>query len=181
MIPACSSPRPSSRAEQIIPSDTRPYVLRAVIANPPGSTAPGSATTTRSPAAKLRAPQMIPRGPDPTSTWHQRIVLPLLAVNSSTSSTRPTSTGPTRSAPTSSISSTSTPSRTSPAAISRDVSDGGSATCSRSQDSGSRTSQTSVPNGSMNRTSPSNTSRMSSTSCRASSVRSMPMPNAKPL
>ena len=34
--------------------------MRAEISNPPGSTAPGSATTTRSSTAKLRAPQMMP-------------------------------------------------------------------------------------------------------------------------
>ena len=61
MIPSCSSPRPSSRAEQIIPSETCPYVFRAAMANPPGSTAPGSETTTRSPTAKLCAPQTMPR------------------------------------------------------------------------------------------------------------------------
>ena len=57
------------------------------MANPPGSTAPGSATTTRSPTAKLAAPQTIPRPGEssapgtglcsgPTSTRHQRITLP---------------------------------------------------------------------------------------------------------
>ena len=44
-----------------MPSETRPYVGRVAISNPPGSTAPGSATTTRSPATKSLAPQMIPR------------------------------------------------------------------------------------------------------------------------
>lgn len=42
-----------------MPWDTRPYVLRSAIANPPGSTAPGSATTTESPSTKFVAPQMI--------------------------------------------------------------------------------------------------------------------------
>src|ERR1700722_14981062 len=42
----------SSLAEQIIPSDMWPYVLRAPISNPPGSIAPGRASATRSPTAK---------------------------------------------------------------------------------------------------------------------------------
>ncbi len=41
MMPVWSSPIASSDAEQIIPSDTRPYVFRAPISKPPGSTAPG--------------------------------------------------------------------------------------------------------------------------------------------
>ena len=78
-----------------MPSLTWPYVLRAAIAKPPGSTAPGRATTTWSPTAKLRAPQTMPRGSaSPTSTLHQRIVLPLEAVSSSKPSTRPTTSGP---------------------------------------------------------------------------------------
>src|SRR5699024_5669983 len=43
------------------------------------------------------------------------------------------------------------------------------------------THQTSIPKGRGKRTSPSNMSRMSARSCRNISVRSMPMPNAKPL
>src|ERR1700685_123788 len=50
----------SSLAEQIIPSEMWPYVLRAPISNPPGSIAPGSASTTRSPTVKLVAPQITP-------------------------------------------------------------------------------------------------------------------------
>ena len=61
-MPVWSSPMPSSRDEQIMPSLTWPYVFRAVMAKPPGSVAPGRATTTRSPTAKLRAPQTMPRG-----------------------------------------------------------------------------------------------------------------------
>jgi hypothetical protein len=56
-----------------MPSEIRPYVLRALISNPPGSTAPGSATTTRSPSTKLVAPQMMPRTPEPSSTSQKRI------------------------------------------------------------------------------------------------------------
>ena len=47
--PAVVVPSPSSAAEQIIPSETCPYVLRAAMAKPPGSTAPGNETTTKSP------------------------------------------------------------------------------------------------------------------------------------
>ena len=46
MIPLWSSPRPSSRAEQIMPLLVFPYVSRAAIAKFPGRTAPGRATTT---------------------------------------------------------------------------------------------------------------------------------------
>ena len=58
IIPEWSSPSPSSRDEQIIPLDVLPYVSRAAILNSPGRTAPGSAATTRSPTAKLVAPQI---------------------------------------------------------------------------------------------------------------------------
>jgi hypothetical protein len=68
--------------------------LRAPTSNPPGSTAPGSVTTTRSPTAKLLAPQITPCGSGfPTSTWHQRMGF-LNSVSSSISRTRPTTTGP---------------------------------------------------------------------------------------
>ncbi len=44
-------------------------VVRVAIVKSPGSTVPGSATTTRSPTAKLVAPQTMSRGPgSPTST-----------------------------------------------------------------------------------------------------------------
>ena len=72
MIPRWSSPRPSSRAEQIIPSEMRPYVSRAPIAKPPGSTAPGNATGTRSPTTKFVAPQTIPRSGPPSLTGGPR-------------------------------------------------------------------------------------------------------------
>src|SRR5260370_27982619 len=50
----------SSLAEQIIPSEMWPYVLRAPISNPPGSIAPGRASATRSPTAKLVGAQITP-------------------------------------------------------------------------------------------------------------------------
>src|SRR6266704_6200738 len=113
MIPVWSSPIPSSRAEQIMPSEIRSYVLRAAIANPPGRTVPGGATTTRSPTAKLNAPQMIPRGAaSPTSTWQYRIRF-LYPVSSSISRTRPTTSGPSTVDARSTTSSTSMPTRTS--------------------------------------------------------------------
>ena len=65
MMPEWSSPKPSSLAEASMPSETWPYVLRAAISKPPGKTAPGSVTTTLSPATKFFAPQTIPR----TSGW----------------------------------------------------------------------------------------------------------------
>jgi hypothetical protein len=81
------------------------------MANPPGSTAPGSVTTTRSPGAKLRAPQTMPRGSSsPTSTRQKRIGF-LNSVSSVISTTRPTTTGPVTSAGPW-TSSTSNPTRT---------------------------------------------------------------------
>ena len=40
-MPSWSWPRPISSSAQIIPLETWPYVLRAAISKPPGSTAPG--------------------------------------------------------------------------------------------------------------------------------------------
>jgi hypothetical protein len=138
-MPVWSSPTPSSRDEQIIPSLTWPYVRRAVMAKPPGSVLPGRATTTRSSTAKLRAPQTMPRGsPSPTSTWHQRTVLPLEAVSSSKETTRPTTTGPVMSWPGCSTVSTSSPAATRRSASARPVTSAGRSACSRSQDSGAR-------------------------------------------
>ena len=138
-IPVWSSPSPSSRAEQIIPSDTWPYVRRAVISTPSESTAPGNATTTRSPSVKLCAPQTMPRGSaSPTSTWHHRMVLPLECVSASNASTRPTTSGPLTSSPARSTVSTSRPTRIRRAATSRPLSPGARSTYSRSQDMGTR-------------------------------------------
>ena len=143
MIPSWSSPSPSSRAEQIIPSETCPYVFRAAMANPPGSTAPGSETTTRSPTAKLWAPQTTPReagtfrpAPSvaagslcsaPTSTRHQRMTLPFFCGSSTYDSTRPTTSGPLTSAPACSTVSTSRPARISCSASPRPSISSGSA------------------------------------------------------
>ena len=61
-MPEWSVPKLSSAVEQIMPSEVRPYVLRVAIVKSPGSTVPGSATTTRSPTAKFVAPQTMSRG-----------------------------------------------------------------------------------------------------------------------
>src|SRR5919205_3159140 len=137
-MPAWSSPTPSSRTEQIIPSETWSYVVRAAIAKPPGSTAPGSATTTASPTAKFRAPQTMPLGSaSPTSTWQYRIGF-LKPISSSISRTRPTTSGPVTSAGRW-TSSTSRPSRTKAASRSSTVVPAGTSTCSASQPVGTLT------------------------------------------
>src|SRR6516165_9081499 len=139
----------SSLAEQIIPSEIRPYAWRAPISNPPGSTAPGSASGTRSPTAKLTAPQITPGassgGP---ASWSSETATRQYLIgffsfkgpaSSSIDSTWATTT-PRMSCPTDSTDSTS-----SPAAVSRreiSVVSTGSVrdTYSRSQESGTRIS-----------------------------------------
>ena len=67
--PAWSSLMPSSRAEHIMPWETSPRIFVSPMTKPPGSSAPGSATGTTSPALKFFAPQTIWRTtPSPTST-----------------------------------------------------------------------------------------------------------------
>jgi hypothetical protein len=68
-MPSDSSDRPSSAAEQIMPSETWPYVLRVAIVEPPGRTAPGSANGIRSPGSKFVAPQTTSCVRSPTETW----------------------------------------------------------------------------------------------------------------
>ncbi len=93
-----------------MPSEVRPYVLRAVMVKSPGSTDPGSATATRSPTAKFVAPQMMSRNSDsPTSTLTARIGF-LNSMSSSISATRPMINGP-LTGPTGMTSSTSWPMR----------------------------------------------------------------------
>ena len=76
----------------------------------PGNTVPGSAATTRSPTAKLVAPQTMSRGcGSPTSTFTARIGF-LNSVSSLISATRPTVSGP-LTGPTGMMSSTSWPMR----------------------------------------------------------------------
>src|SRR4051794_17380671 len=104
----------------------------------PGSTAPGSATTTRSPTAKLRAPQTTPCGSTfPTSTWQYRIGF-LKPVSSSISSTRPTTSGPVVCGGRT-TSSTSNPRRTKAVSSSSTVMSAGRSTCSDSQLTGTFT------------------------------------------
>ena len=69
MMPACSSDRPSSRSEQIMPRDSTPRSLARLISMPPGMVVPMSATGTFWPWATLGAPQTMGKssGP-PTST-----------------------------------------------------------------------------------------------------------------
>ena len=183
-----------------MPSEMCPYVLRDAISNGPGSTVPGRAATMRSPSAKLRAPQTIPRGSDsPTSTWQKRMGF-LNSVSSSMCSTRPITSGPVISG-NDSMSSISKPTRTKPASISSVVADQvGSPARSTSvyQDCGARIGQSASfiewnqcglrrrpaqaagPNGRLKRTSPSTMSRMSEMSLRNCRVRSSPIPNANP-
>src|SRR5579859_3555783 len=136
----------SSLAEQIIPSDMWPYVLRAPISNPPGSTAPGSASATRSPTAKLAAPQITPDassgGPSScaSDTATRQYLMGLRSpVSSSMDSTWATTT-PRISCPTDSSASTSSPAPVSRAASSVTSIGSGSCTYSRSQESGTRIS-----------------------------------------
>src|SRR3954451_3503114 len=146
MMPSWSSPSPISSSAQIMPLDTWPYVLRAEIANPPGSTAPGSTHTTRSPTSKLWAPQTISWClPSvsiwpcrPTSTVHQRIVLPFFCGSSAKSRTRATTSGPVMSPPW--RSSSSRPTRTRLAATSAPPAPGARSVYSASQLSGIRMS-----------------------------------------
>ena len=139
MIPVWSSPRPSSAAEQIMPSETRPYRLLTPISKPPGSTAPGRASGTRSPTAKLTAPQMTCRSalgdpPDPVVT-RQYLIGFLCPVSSSISSTRATTTS-LMSCPTCSMASISSPIPVSRRATSPTSTGSGSGAYSSSQESG---------------------------------------------
>ena len=114
MMPEWSPLRPSSAAEQIMPLELRPYVLRAPILNPPGSSPPGRITTTRSPTAKLRAPQTISCGVRRCRRRRvQNRIGFLKPVSSSISSTRPTTRSPLTVAAWSTIDSTSMPRSTS--------------------------------------------------------------------
>ncbi len=147
----------------------------------PAAPCPVATPTTRSPTAKFSAPHTIPRGsPVPTSTWHQRMVLPFECVSSSYSRTRPTTSGPDTSAPTSSMASSFSPSMVSRAATSWTDASGGIWTWSRSHENGTRIRAPSRT-ATVNRTSPSTRSRMSLMPLRIISVRSMPIPNANPL
>src|SRR4051812_14834908 len=124
-----------------MPAETWPYVLRAEISKPPGSTPPGSTTTTRSPGAKLWAPQTIPCGSPvplagPTSTVHQLIVLPFFCGSGSIVRTRPTTSGPVMSAPARWIASSLSPSAVRRCASSSVETPAGRSAYSRIQETG---------------------------------------------
>ena len=138
MIPEWSSPKPSSRAEQIIPLEVFPYVSRAPILKSPGKTAPGRAATTQSPTLKLEAPQMTKRtsfSPQSSPTYLTGF---LNSVSSSIDKTFAKTSGPDRSAPCVMISSTSNPTRISASEIASAEIVGGTSTNSFIHDSGAR-------------------------------------------
>src|SRR6516165_6716784 len=136
----------SSLTEQIIPSDMWPYVGRAPISNPPGSTAPGRASATRSPTTKLTAPQITPDASragalscaSETAT-RQYLIGFFTSASSSTDSTWATTT-PRMSCPTDSTDSTSSPAPVSRRETSVTSTGSGSRAYSRSQESGTRMS-----------------------------------------
>ncbi len=140
--------------------------------------APGSETTTLSPVSKLWAPQTMPRGSaSPTSTWHQRMVLPFdwgssaelehLAHDDRAGDVE----------------------RVHVLFLEPHLHEGGVQVLERDvlgevdplpQPADRDAHQTTIPNCCEKRTSPSTMSRMSFMSLRNCSVRSMPMPKAKP-
>src|SRR5580700_220665 len=124
----------SSAAEQIMPSDIRPYAFFAPIWKPPGSTAPGGANGTRSPTAKLAAPQITSRSAAPVVTWQYLIGL-RNPVSSSTAVTSATTT-PLMSWPTAVTDSTSRPAAVSRLATPAAGTDSSTGAYWRSQDSG---------------------------------------------
>jgi hypothetical protein len=68
-MPLWSSPRPSSRAEHSIPSESMPRMPRLAIVRPSGIAVPSTASGTTSPGAKLNAPHQTWRSlPSPAST-----------------------------------------------------------------------------------------------------------------
>ena len=115
----------------------------------------------------------------PTSTVHHLMVLPFFCGSASIVSTRPITSGPVMSWPGRSMRLELEAERGQPAARSSVVTSAGRSAYSRIQESGRL--HNSLPNAAEKRTSPSNMSRMSSTPWRNIRVRSMPMPNAKPV
>src|SRR5690625_1871868 len=117
----------------------------------PGSTEPGSVTTTLSPTSKLSAPQTTPWTPSSempspcrvclwpsgtTWTWHQLMVLPLDCGSGVFCRTLPTTMGPEMSGTW--TSSSSSPTLTSSAMRSSGVPEAGNWVCSRIHDRGMR-------------------------------------------
>ena len=110
-MPVWSSPMPSSRDEQIIPSLTWPYVLRAVMAKPPGQRRARQRDHDPVADGEVRAPQTMPARLGPRrrrpgtsgSSCRWRRSPPR------TRATRPTTSGPVMSWPGCSTVSTSRP------------------------------------------------------------------------
>ena len=97
-MPCASSESPSSRSEQIIPSDSTPRILLLRSLVPSGSLAPICATATVCPAATLGAPHTTERfAPPPISTTQSRRRSALGC--GATSSTRPTTIAGSRETP----------------------------------------------------------------------------------
>ena len=71
-IPSASSESPSSRSEQIMPSDPTPRILLFRSFVPSGRRAPICATATDCPPATFEAPHTIDSFADPTSTEQRR-------------------------------------------------------------------------------------------------------------
>src|SRR5580704_17675431 len=146
MMPVWSSPMASSLAEQIIPSEMWPYVLRAPISNPPGSIAPGSASATRSPTAKLTAPQITPDASSAGAcscaleTATRQYLIGFFSPASSSIYITWAITTPRMSCPTDSSDSTSNPAAVSRRATSVASTGSCSRAYSRSQESGTRIS-----------------------------------------
>ena len=154
--------------------------MRAPIWKPPGSTAPGSASGTLSPALKLTAPQITWWSAAPAVTRQYRIGL-ANSVSSSTSRTWAT-TMPVMSWPTCSTVSTSSPAAVRRRATSAGVDVGTGLERHVLKQPGQRDPHhASIPNARLNRTSPSTASLMSVRPCLIIRVRSMPSPKAKPL
>ena len=132
----------SSLAEQIIPSETWSYVRRAPISNPPGRTAPGSASATRSPTEKLVAPQITPDASSggasscASDTATRQYLIGLRSPVSSSIESTWAITTPRMSCPTDSSDSTSRPAAVSRRATSFTSTGSGSRAYSRSQESG---------------------------------------------
>ena len=100
-----------------MPLEVLPYVSRALISKPPGSTAPGKDATIKSPTLKFCAPQITKRDlPSPQSSSTYLIGF-LCSLSSSMARTFPTTNGPFKSEPWTMISSTSKPTRTKASAI----------------------------------------------------------------
>ena len=117
----------------------------------------------------------------PTSTWHQLMVLPFFCGSGSIVSTRPTTSGP------GDVGAGRLERLELEAERGQPVREVAGGDVVRQvdvlADPGQRGAhgQISVPKAAVKRTSPSTMSRMSSTPWRNISVRSMPMPNAKPV